>query len=110
MEVDLTGLAAGALKVVRWKEFPIVVVHRTEPMLDALQRGEPAGRLTDPDSMKRQQPAYARNWHRSIDPNFAVLVGICTACACKPEFQAEPIAPDPPGSLVCPCCASHFDS
>jgi ubiquinol-cytochrome c reductase iron-sulfur subunit len=65
--------------------------------------------LPDPYSQKRQQPPYAQNWHRSIDPTVAVLVGICTACACAPVFQADATIVGVPGGYICPCCATHYD-
>ena len=46
--------------------------------------------LSDPDSEQMQQPPYATNWHRSIKPEFGVLVGICTHLGCIPLFY--PIA------------------
>jgi len=55
------------------------------------------------------QPAYARNWHRSIDPAYAVLVGICTACNCVPAYYAEASPLAMAGGYQCPCCASHYD-
>ena len=33
-----------------------------------------------------QQAPYATNWHRSIKPEFGVLVGICTHLGCIPLF------------------------
>jgi len=35
--------------------------------------------LSDPNSDVPRQPSYARNWHRLINPEFAVLVGACRA-------------------------------
>ncbi len=42
--------------------------------------------LSDPNSEQMQQPPYATNWHRSIKPEFGVLVGICTHLGCIPMF------------------------
>jgi ubiquinol-cytochrome c reductase iron-sulfur subunit len=78
-------------------------------MLAAMQDKVFVARLTDPDSAKRQQPAYARNWHRSIDPTYSVLVAVCTACRCVPEYSAEASVLNMAGGYVCPCCASHYD-
>ena len=36
------------------------------------------GKLVEPDSRKRQQPSYAKNWHRSIEQAVAVLIGVPT--------------------------------
>jgi ubiquinol-cytochrome c reductase iron-sulfur subunit len=107
--VDLAGLQPAERRVLRWQNFPIFVVRRTPAMLQAMQETAFVATLVDPDSSKRQQPAYARNWHRSLDPAYAVLVGVCTACSCVPEYFAEASAINVAGGYICPCCASHYD-
>ena len=110
IDVDLAGLQPGEPRTVLWHGLPILVVRRTAAMLAALQDKTLTGRLRDERSEKRQQPVYAANWHRSIDPAFAVLIGVCTYCGCKPQFYAEPFfADDVTGAYICACCASHFD-
>lgn len=111
IDVDLAGLQPGEPRTVRWHGLPIFVARRTAAATDALRNENLLARLVDAKSEKRQQPAYAANWHRSIDPAVAVLIGVCTYCGCKPQFFAEPLFPeDVPGGYVCPCCASHFDA
>ena len=110
IEADLAGLQPAQPRSVRWRGLPILVVQRTAAAIDALRDEKLLTRLVDPKSEKRQQPAYAANWHRSIDPVVSVLIGVCTYCGCNPQFFAEPLfADDVPGGYVCPCCASHFD-
>jgi len=109
VSVDLAGLEPGQQRVVHWHRYPVFVARRTPAMLKAMQEAPFVATLVDADSAKRQQPAYARNWHRSIDPAYAVLVGICTACNCVPSYFAEGSALAMAGGYVCPCCASHYD-
>ena len=109
VEIDLAGLTAGTQRVVRWHDRPIFVVARTPAMLAAMQAPAFVRGLIDPQSERRQQPAYATNWHRSLDPAYAVLVGVCTRCACVPTFVADAPAPDVPGGYICPCCAARYD-
>jgi ubiquinol-cytochrome c reductase iron-sulfur subunit len=109
VDVDLSNLRPAQLRVVHWHNVPIFVVKRTSAMLDAMRERSFVDRLVDPLSHKRQQPAYAQNWHRSIDPACAVLVGVCTYCGCVPSYLADASAPDVAGGYVCPCCASHYD-
>lgn len=109
VEVDLAGLAAGTQRIVRWRNRPIFIVARTPAMLAAMQEAALVRRLIDPRSDKRQQPAYAKNWHRSLDPAFAVLVGVCTRCACVPTYVTDVSGPDVTGGYVCPCCAARYD-
>ncbi len=60
-----------------------------------------------------QQPPYATNWHRSIKPEFGILVGICTHLGCIPLFYPAPSATTPvsdwPGGYFCPCHGSKYD-
>jgi len=73
--------------------------------------GEVESRLRDPDSLTDQQPKYARNEHRSLDPEYLVLVGICTHLGCSPTFRplAGEVSEDWPGGFFCPCHGSGFD-
>jgi len=110
IEADLADLQPAQQRVLRWHNLPVVVVRRTTAMIEALRDEKLLARMVDATSEKRQQPAYAANWHRSIDPAVSVLIGVCTYCGCKPQFFAEPLfSDDVPGGYVCPCCASHFD-
>jgi ubiquinol-cytochrome c reductase iron-sulfur subunit len=109
VEVDLAGLAPGTQRIVRWHNLPVFVVARTPAMLAAMQASAFVRGLIDPQSERRQQPAYATNWHRSLDPAYAVLVGVCTRCSCVPTYVADAPAPDVPGGYVCPCCAARYD-
>jgi ubiquinol-cytochrome c reductase iron-sulfur subunit len=110
IEIDLAGLQPAQPRIVPWHGLPIFVAQRTGLVIDALRDEKLLARMVDPKSQRRQQPAYAANWHRSIDPAVSVLIGVCTYCGCKPQFFAEPLfSDDVPGGYVCACCASHFD-
>jgi ubiquinol-cytochrome c reductase iron-sulfur subunit len=60
-----------------------------------------------------QQPPYAKNWHRSVKPELAVLVGICTHLGCLPQYLPKPNPTDPvpnwPGGYLCPCHGLKYD-
>lgn len=107
--VDLADLHPGAQRIVFWHRLPIFVTHRTPSMLERMRDTPFTAQLVDPDSKARQQPPYARNAHRSIDPRYAVLVGVCTQCACVPHFVAEAMPDALIGGYICPCCASRYD-
>jgi ubiquinol-cytochrome c reductase iron-sulfur subunit len=113
MDIDLTHIAAGQQIVVRWRGDPILIVNRTAEAVKSLQTPAVISRLSDPDSTVHQQPPYADNWHRSIKPEYAVLVGICTHLGCLPSYMPEPnpSAPTPnwPGGYFCPCHGSKYD-
>src|ERR1700754_4984227 len=74
IDVDLAGLQPAQPRSVLWRNLPIVVVQRTSAAPAALRDEKLLPRLVDAKSEKHQQPAYAANWHRSIDPAVAVLV------------------------------------
>lgn len=107
--VDLAALRPAEQRQLRWRGLPVFVVRRTPAMLAAMQQPDFVSRLADPDSQRRQQPPYAANWHRSIDPAFAILIGICTECRCVTTYCAEDSVLAMAGGYLCPCCASHYD-
>jgi ubiquinol-cytochrome c reductase iron-sulfur subunit len=112
VEVDLSDIPPGGIKTVEWRGKPVWIVRRTPEMLAALQGHD--DQLADPDSMKDQQPAYARNPARAVKPKVFVAVGICTHLGCSPSNApagaANPSLPaDWPGGFFCPCHGSTFD-
>ena len=113
MDIDLSKIASGQQVIVRWRGSPILIVNRTPEALKTLQSPALLRNLSDPDSQVHQQPPYAVNWHRSIKPEFAVLVGICTHLGCLPGYmpQPDPTTPAPnwPGGYFCPCHGSKYD-
>jgi ubiquinol-cytochrome c reductase iron-sulfur subunit len=113
IEVDISKIEPGQQVIIRWRGNPILIVHRTPQALKALQSPAVINLLSDPNSTVIQQPPYADNWHRSIKPEFAVLVGICTHLGCLPLYQPQPNATEPvanwPGGYFCPCHGSKYD-
>lgn len=113
IDVDLSRLAPGQQIVLLWRSKPIFLAHRTPAALKELQSPDLVGRLRDPDSHVHQQPPYADNWHRSANPEYAVLIGICTHLGCIPKYRPSPNATDPvpnwPGGYFCPCHGSRYD-
>jgi len=113
MEIDISKLEPGQQIIVRWRGMPILLVNRTPEMIATLQNKEDVARLADPDSDVNQQPPYAKNWHRSVHPELAVLVGICTHLGCLPGYFPKPDPSQPvenwPGGYFCPCHGSKYD-
>jgi ubiquinol-cytochrome c reductase iron-sulfur subunit len=113
VDIDLSQLQPGQQVMVVWRSKPVFVVHRSKAALDSLQSAQVVDQLRDPDSKALQQPAYAANWHRSLKPEYLVLVGICTHLGCIPKFMPEPSpvepAPNWPGGYFCPCHGSKYD-
>jgi ubiquinol-cytochrome c reductase iron-sulfur subunit len=111
VEVDISDLESGQMKVVAWRNRPVMIVRRTPEMLENMRTLE--GRLRDSTSEASQQPDYAKNWHRSIRPDIFVVVDVCTHLSCTPSFRPEfAIAEAGPwwrGGLLCPCHNSQYD-
>jgi ubiquinol-cytochrome c reductase iron-sulfur subunit len=112
-DVDLSSLQPGQRIVVRWQSKPVFIVRRTADALRVLQEKGLVDRLRDPASRRNQQPPYATNWHRSLNPEFLVVVGICTHLGCIPDFRPTPgsagLGSDWPGGFYCPCHGSRYD-
>jgi ubiquinol-cytochrome c reductase iron-sulfur subunit len=113
IDVDVTQIQPGQQIVVLWGGRPVFVVNRTQAALDTLQDPALVARLSDPNSTTLQQPSYAVNWHRSIKPEFLVLLGICTHLGCVPTYTPKPDPNDPapnwPGGYFCHCHGSKYD-
>ena len=113
VEFDASKLQPGQQAMVRWRSRPIFIVNRPAAALKTLQDERLISRLSDARSSEPQQPPYAKNWHRSINPKFAVLVGICTHLGCIPQFYPDPSAQTPVanwlGGYFCPCHGSKYD-
>jgi ubiquinol-cytochrome c reductase iron-sulfur subunit len=113
VDVDISQLAPGQQMLVFWRNWPVSIVNRPQEVLARLQDADLTRQLADPDSRELQQPPYANNWHRSLKPEYAVLVGICTHLGCIPKFFPTPSAsepaPDWPGGYFCPCHGSRYD-
>lgn len=112
VEVDLSKLEPGMLLAVEWRGKPVWVVNRTKDMLDLMAKHD--DKLTDSASdNSAQQPEYCKNPHRSIKPEYLVVVGICTHLGCSPTFRKEigpaDLGADWPGGWFCPCHGSKFD-
>jgi ubiquinol-cytochrome c reductase iron-sulfur subunit len=107
--VEIADLQPGEQRTARWQDLPVFIARRTAAMLAAMQDAVFVAQLLDAGSANSLQPSYARNWHRSIQPDYAVLVGVCTGCGCVPQYFAAAPAPAMAGGYVCPCCASRYD-
>ncbi|WP_159628240.1 ubiquinol-cytochrome c reductase iron-sulfur subunit [Massilia puerhi] len=117
VEVDISDVAPGGMKVVEWRGKPVWILRRTPEMMATLEKDQ--GELADPGSDKVFQlpmPEYAKNAFRSRAEHKEVLVtvGICSHLGCSPSSRLasgpQPNLPDDwPGGFLCPCHGSTFD-
>lgn len=115
IDVDISKLENGQLVRVLWRKKPVWIFKRDEQTLANL--GSLDAELADPDgsgNSKSQQPVYISSSHRSIRPEIAVIVGVCTHLGCSPTYRPEVGAADLggdrwKGGFYCPCHGSKFD-
>jgi len=107
VEADISKLEPGQLIIFKWQGKPVWVVRRDAKTLETLT--EVAGSLRDVESDESIQPEYAKNEHRSINPEYLVMVGICTHLGCSPTYRPNMIEADFKGGFFCPCHGSKFD-
>jgi len=111
IEVDISDIAPGERKVVKWQGKPVWILRRKKETLDELPSLDEE--LRDPKSEEQQQPAYASNEYRSINPEYLVVIGLCTHLGCSPTYvpkNAEnDLGPNWEGGFFCPCHGSRFD-
>ncbi|CAN5291310.1 ubiquinol-cytochrome c reductase iron-sulfur subunit [soil metagenome] len=117
VEVDISGLAVGELKVVEWQGKPVWLLKRDKTMLDSLAKTQDL--VADPDSKSTNfstTPDYAKNQFRAREDHkeLLVAVGICTHLGCSPSARFTPgpqanLPNDWEGGFLCPCHGSTFD-
>lgn len=113
IDININKLEYGQLVRVLWRKKPVWIFKRDKTTIENLNTMTDI--LSDPNSEKTsQQPKYAKNIHRSINPNIAVIIGICTHLGCSPTYRPEIGAADLGGDIwkggfYCPCHGSKFD-
>jgi ubiquinol-cytochrome c reductase iron-sulfur subunit len=113
VKFDISKLQRGEMKVVEWRGKPVYVVRRTAESLAELNSLDAS--LKDPESEVSVQPDYVTGEARAINPEFLVLVGLCTHLGCAPKYRPElDSVPTSDGSewiggFFCPCHGSMFD-
>ncbi len=110
-EVDLSKMEAGQMTTHFWRKKQIYVVKRTPEMLASLAGHD--GELKDPESKESDQPDYAKNAQRALNPDVLVLIAVCTHLGCLPKTRFTPndatVMANWPGGFFCPCHGSKFD-
>lgn len=114
VSVDISRLQPGEQITITWRRKPVWVLRRTDTNIQDLNDNSFWSRLRDPGSnVLSQQPGYARNTLRSINPEYLVVIALCTHLGCVPTYRPEPappdLGPDWLGGYYCPCHGSRFD-
>lgn len=110
VEVNVSKIEPGQLIRAEYRGKPVYIVRRTEEVVKGLASIN--DQLRDPESVEPQQPSYATNTHRSINPEFMVAEGVCTHLGCAPTYHKGDFAEMVEGvdyGFFCPCHGSKFD-
>jgi ubiquinol-cytochrome c reductase iron-sulfur subunit len=111
VEVDISALKAGERVTVKWQGKPVWIIRRDDKTLSDLQTLN--SEVRDPLSDVNQQPPYAKNEYRSINPEYLVVIGLCTHLGCSPNYfpadDQQDLGADWKGGFFCPCHGSRFD-
>jgi len=113
VDFNVSTLEPGELATLEWRKRPIWVLRRTPQQLQRLIKM--ASLLADPDSSTSQQPPdmdlHLKGGLRSVEPEFLVLVGICTHLGCTPQYRpgVGSVAEYWQGGFFCPCHGSRYD-
>ncbi len=111
VEVDISELKPGQRLTVKWQGKPVWIIRRDDKTLSDLETLN--SEVRDPQSNVDQQPPYAKNTYRSRNPDFLVVIGLCTHLGCSPIYfpadDQQDLGPDWKGGFFCPCHGSRFD-
>lgn len=87
-EVDLSAIPEGGVRTIPWQGKPVFIVHRTQDEIKAMEASN-GGHDPEPDKERVKQPEWL------------VVVGICTHLGCVPNKEG-------PG-WTCHCHGSQYD-
>lgn len=98
VDVDIQNLKKGQSKTITWRGKPVFIRHRTENELATVQKTD-LKTLKDPETDKER---FSQN------PDFLVVVGICTHLGCIPS-ERKNIQAEQSGGWLCACHGSLYD-
>lgn len=99
IEVDLSQIEVGQRVTVSWRGNPVFIDHRTPEEIEKA-RAVDVAELRDPQT----------DAERVIEPEWLVVVGICTHLGCVPLGQRPSDDRGGWGGWFCPCHGSHYDT
>lgn len=114
VSIDISTLKPGTLLTTEWRQKPLVVLRRSEEQIAELPRLN--DQLKDPLSRQPQQAPDLAHWNpiqRSINPEYLVIVDVCTHLGCTPQYRSKAnagiLGASWPGGFFCPCHGSRYD-
>lgn len=94
IEVDLRPIQIGKTITITWRGKPVFIKHRTAEEIASV-KDVPLAELRDPQ----------KDEERCREPEWAVLLAICTHLGCVPVTDAGNY-----NAFFCPCHGSHYDA
>ncbi len=98
-DVDLAPIQVGQRVTVAWRGKPVFVARRTPAEIKA---------AADVDVQSLRDPQT--DAERVVDPQWLVVVGVCTHLGCIPLGQKPADPRGPFGGWFCPCHGSIYDT
>ena len=99
IEISLKSIAVGQAITVLWRGKPLFIRHRTPQEIKDVQ-AIPLKGLIDP---QKDQDRFKEN------PQWLVVVGVCTHLGCVPVGQKSTDNRGEYGGWLCPCHGSEYD-
>ncbi len=87
LRFNLAELVPGEVRIIQHKGLPVVVMHREQQDLKqllAIRSG-----LMDPDSNKSAQPTFAKNYHRSLKPEYFIAYAVNPLSGADINYRLE---------------------
>lgn len=99
-EIDLSPIQAGQRITVKWRGQPVFIVRRSEEEIARARADDGNPDLIDP----------AFDQERVQQPEWLIVVGICTHLGCVPLGQSSGDPHGKYGGWFCPCHGSVYDT
>lgn len=97
-QIDVTPMAPGQRITIKWRGQPVFIERRTPETIAALKNVSKID-LKDPETDEE----------RTLNPEYLVVIGVCTHLGCVPLGQKETADRGNWGGWFCPCHGSHYD-
>ena len=110
IEQDISSVKSGEQVVFKYRGHPLFVRRRT-PAEIAQSKAVPLADLLDPVARNSNLPdsADASDAHRVINPEYLVVIGVCTHLGCTPTVSTPQDPQGEYGGWLCHCHGSQYD-